>query len=121
MSGGIWVFWQKSRFTMTILQAAPQFIHINVSQPDGVEWLLTVVYRNPNGRGHESFQGEIEDIACSVNKPWLMVGDFNSIVSMSECSRGGGKQSARVKFSNWLKLLGMIDMGFSGTPYTWAR
>lgn len=63
MSGGIWVLWQSTIFSLCILQSTPNFVHINVKEKNGKEWVLTVVYRNPN----ESYcRGFWDDVATST-------------------------------------------------------
>lgn len=51
----------------------------------------------------------------------MLVGDFNAICTASECSRRGGSISKRSQFFDWINSLGLIDMGFSGSPFTWAH
>ena len=54
--------------------------------------------------------------------PWMCMGDFNYVISEDEASEGRkGCSSA----TNYLKELmfefGAIDLGFSGSKFTWAK
>ncbi|KAI8012925.1 hypothetical protein LOK49_LG05G01847 [Camellia lanceoleosa] len=42
------------------------------------------VYASPNPSARETLWGELEDIANSINKPWLVTGDFNDYTNQSE-------------------------------------
>jgi hypothetical protein len=53
---------------------------------------------------------------------WLCIGDFNMILSQSD--KYGGRPyacSSTDAFHGFLDLFGMIDLGFSGNPYTWTN
>jgi hypothetical protein len=54
--------------------------------------------------------------------PWLCIGDFNAITSLID--KYGGcpfHSSFNNSFSHFLNTMGMIDLGFSGNPYTWSN
>ncbi|XP_059432574.1 uncharacterized protein LOC132165893 [Corylus avellana] len=54
--------------------------------------------------------------------PWLCIGDFNMILSQSE--KYGGRPyacSSNDPFHSFLDSFGMIDLGFSGNPFTWSN
>lgn len=61
------------------------------------------------------------NLASSIQGPWIILGDFNAIISSHEFSRGEGRAIDRVSFGNWINMLGLIDMGFSGSHFTWSR
>lgn len=88
---------------------------------DGLVYFLTVIYRDPNGGESDDFWNDIGNLALSIRGSWILMGDFNAITSASECSRSGGSHHKRSHFTNWISSLHLIDMGFSGNPFTWAR
>ncbi|CAL1410372.1 unnamed protein product [Linum trigynum] len=55
-------------------------------------------------------------------QPWLLVGDFNSILSPSEKLGGAPFDAARIRdFQEVVQDTGLIDLGFEGPAYTWFR
>jgi hypothetical protein len=53
---------------------------------------------------------------------WLCIGDFNMILFQSD--KYGGRpyaSSSTDAFHGFLDSFGMIDLGFSGNPYTWTN
>lgn len=59
-------------------------------------------------------------ISRAFSGPWLMMGDFNSILSQAE--KIGGNQfasSSTYTLLDDLNKLALIDLGYHGYPYTW--
>ncbi|KAJ6725466.1 hypothetical protein OIU79_003776 [Salix purpurea] len=83
-------------------------------------WLLTVVYANPNPRIHESLWTYFDGLAKASNLPWLVMGDFNDIVCASE-KCGGNHDSGGSAFVDWIDRNHLIDLGFSGSKFTWCN
>jgi hypothetical protein len=62
------------------------------------------------------------EVGNNFHGPWLCIGDFNMILSQSD--KQGGlpyASSSSNAFHGWLDSCGMIDLGFSGNPYTWSN
>ncbi|CAL1407745.1 unnamed protein product [Linum trigynum] len=55
-----------------------------------------------------------------LSLPWLVVRDFNQIISFDE-KRGGNidGEVAIQDFANVLAEVGLEDLGYVGYPYTW--
>lgn len=60
-------------------------------------------------------------ISLQRSDPWLMVGDFNEIISNTE-KHGGRKhpESSFLPFKNMISACGMIDFSYSGNFFSWA-
>lgn len=46
----------------------------------------------------------------------LLIGDFNCVLKGKERSTGDGVSTS---FVNWMNQRGLLDLGFSGSPFTW--
>lgn len=58
----------------------------------------------------------------SVNLSWIVIGDFNSVISLDE-HKGGFHYSYSYKaylFFNFNMSNALLDVGFIGTKYTWC-
>ena len=54
--------------------------------------------------------------------PWVCIGDYNEIISSEEkYGRHPKPLPPMVEFRNTLLHYGLIDLGFSGYPYTWQN
>ncbi|KAL0299871.1 UNVERIFIED_CONTAM: hypothetical protein Sangu_3151000 [Sesamum angustifolium] len=83
----IWIAWNDDFIDVDILNIGAQFIHCRVLMHDMHEpILLTVVYgANEVIARRELWQG-LTELAMSVDLPWLVGGDFNAVLDMSEVS-----------------------------------
>lgn len=62
------------------------------------------------------------DIAAVFNGPWLLIRDFNKVVSQAD--KVGGKPVASSSSSVLNGLItrrGLLDVGFHGCPFTWSN
>ncbi|GAU50641.1 hypothetical protein TSUD_184330 [Trifolium subterraneum] len=57
-------------------------------------WLLTVVYASPIENERRDTWIKLHDIARTIQEPWLMMGDFNEIMSTNE-KKGGAPVDIR--------------------------
>uniref|UniRef100_A0A6N2JXC0 Endonuclease/exonuclease/phosphatase domain-containing protein n=1 Tax=Salix viminalis TaxID=40686 RepID=A0A6N2JXC0_SALVM len=83
-------------------------------------WLLTVVYANPNPRIRESLWTYFDGLAKASNLPWLVMENFNDISCASE-KCGGNFDSGGSAFVDWISRNQLIDLGFSGSKFTWCN
>ncbi|KAJ4822368.1 hypothetical protein Tsubulata_014296 [Turnera subulata] len=121
-SGGIWVFWQTQALSIQVLCHSRQYIHMRVQPTIGPIWLFTAVYASPRASLRDSLWRDLHSLAGAMVDPWLLVGDFNVIVDSSE-RRGISISRSLVckKFIDLIDQCHLLDLGFSGTPFTWAR
>ena len=57
----------------------------------------------------------------SLTEPWLIVGDFNSVLSSDEVSTAGRLDQRRCNaFGNWVFAHGLIYLEYSGLHFTWT-
>ncbi|KAL0295386.1 UNVERIFIED_CONTAM: Transposon TX1 uncharacterized protein [Sesamum calycinum] len=83
--------------------------------------LLTVVYgANELSARRELWQGLI-DLAITVgNEPWLVGGDFNAVLDMSEVSGASGDiRVAMNEFNDCILQTGLLPLPMQGERFTW--
>lgn len=85
-------------------------------------WMISFVY-GPLYQKHTSdFWNVLAQFGEAHIVPWLCIGDFNDITAQSD--KFGGQPvncSFSNHFSSFMDSFGMIDLGFSGNPYTWSN
>ncbi|KAF6156613.1 hypothetical protein GIB67_014592 [Kingdonia uniflora] len=62
----------------------------------------------------------VESTAQGYNGPWLLLGDFNTILDNNDKLGGKPFRAASCAFAKKVtQKAGLIDLGFSGQPFTW--
>lgn len=58
-----------------------------------------------------------------VNLPWVVIGDFNAIITLDEHKDGLHYNYSRKAclFSNFITSNALLDMGFVGSKFTWCN
>jgi hypothetical protein len=61
-------------------------------------------------------------VGTKFDAPWLCIGDFNYVLSQSEkLGRRLVNNSSTRNFRSFVDQLGMINLGFAGSPFTWCN
>jgi hypothetical protein len=92
------------------------------SDPVHSPWLLSCIYGPPEAQNKPAFWNSLLDVGLGFKGPWMCIGDFNVVVSQSE--KFGGRPyacSSNDTFHGFLNSFGMIDLGFTGNPFTWSN
>ena len=80
------------------------------------------MYNPPNRRDKVIFWNSFASVGENFGGPWLCIGDLNHVLVQSE--KIGGRpveSSSNCPFKIFIDLLGMVDLGFSGNPFTWCN
>jgi hypothetical protein len=92
------------------------------SDPPNSPWFLSYIYGPPEKQYKSMFWESLLDEGLGYSGPWMCLGDFNVIMSQTE--KFGGRPyacSSNDAFHCFMDSLGMIDLGFSGNPFTWSN
>ncbi|KAL0396414.1 UNVERIFIED_CONTAM: hypothetical protein Scaly_0089800 [Sesamum calycinum] len=82
--------------------------------------LTTVVYgANDVSSRRELWQG-LTDMAVTVDLPWLVGGDFNAVLDMSDVSGASGDiRVAMTEFNDCILQTGLISLPMQGERFSW--
>ena len=123
-SSGIWLLWnERPSFSVEIIPCNEHNIHalVKVHSPS-LLFLLTTVYALPQFTKHKPFWEYLQNLALNISLPWILLGDFNDMISEEE--KLGGLPISRtrmVAFRNCLDKCELIDLGFHGPRFTWIN
>ena len=107
---------------LNILIAHSQFITMKVHWKRMRMWCFTTVYASLAVEEREELWREIEAFIGSVDKPWMLAGDFNEAKNLEERDHGGDEMLHRcLRLNNVIENNGLIDLGFPSPKFTWAR
>ncbi|KAK4384715.1 Retrovirus-related Pol polyprotein from type-2 retrotransposable element R2DM [Sesamum angolense] len=117
----IWIAWNDDFIDVDILNIGSQFVHCRVHMHDIHEHILiTVVYgANEVSARRELWQG-LTELAVSADLPWLVGGDFNAVLDMSEVSGASGDiRVAMHEFNDCIIQTGLISLPMQGERFSW--
>ncbi|KAJ8750588.1 hypothetical protein K2173_015755 [Erythroxylum novogranatense] len=120
-AGGIWLLWDDY-ITVDIIFDHSQFIHARVKQVNASYFFfITFVYGSPQIQGCKKLWENLSLMAELVQGPWMLTGDFNSILFTDE-RKGGAIRNPRGcrMFQEFMFETGLQDIGFNGLQCTWC-
>lgn len=100
-----------------------RFIHCCIFDTNlNLHWYLTLVYIYPKKDKQAALFNEIIQLKPSNDEPWLLAGDFNNILCLSE-KFGGVHSTSRhmIRFQNFLNQGELCSLNATGVPYTWTN
>ncbi|KAM3204252.1 hypothetical protein P3L10_027661 [Capsicum annuum] len=91
--GRIWVAWNPDEVLYTVLETTEQYIRGKYSSHNsGVSFLLTTVYGRHTIAARQPLWSVLRAIHTQVQEPWLIMGDFNSILTSENREMGNPVQ-----------------------------
>ncbi|XP_026459248.1 uncharacterized protein LOC113359895 [Papaver somniferum] len=114
--GNIWLFWNQSLSTPSVISMSSQMITINVC---GV--LISGVHAHVGITQRRYLWSEMKQISL-LNLPWLVIGDFNVIMPAEE--KIGGKcpnKIAMMDFTSCLDTCELMQAPKSGLSHSWSN
>lgn len=112
--GGIWVLWNPNVITTQPVATSFQEFHLEC-RVNGKLFLLTAICASPCFEKRKLLWSSFINLAPLLNKPWLILGDFNDIAKPSEKFGGGPPSTTKLNFFNhFLNCGGLLDLGFVG-------
>ena len=120
MSGGLAMLW-KEEVKLDVQTYSET--HIDALVDGGSEygwWHLTGFYDNPNTSKRPESWEKLKLLRNTSALPWLVIGDFNELMRMSE--KEGGSSRPRQQMQQFVEAIdacGLKDIGFVGPRFTW--
>ncbi|KAJ4824931.1 hypothetical protein Tsubulata_024287 [Turnera subulata] len=121
-SGGIWLCWMQGRISVTVREKHFQYIHVKVAWSSGLSCNVTAVYASPRPETRQEFWQLTRLLPSKFSEPWLIAGDFNSLLGPAEKQGGEPPLPASCRtFNEWIDECQLVDLGFKGPEFTWER
>uniref|UniRef100_A0A2N9FSP0 CCHC-type domain-containing protein n=1 Tax=Fagus sylvatica TaxID=28930 RepID=A0A2N9FSP0_FAGSY len=121
-AGGLALFWKLGVELEVVFSNKNCIAALVYSDPPDNPWLMIGVHGPPYLAMRRKFWRLMEEIIDSFSRLWMLIGDINSIVTSSEKRGGISNVGGSSKyFTNFVDHVGAIDLGFSGSKYTWSN
>ncbi|XP_061370915.1 uncharacterized protein LOC133313539 [Gastrolobium bilobum] len=121
--GGIWILWDDRDVEVEVIRAHHQYVHTRIHYiEEGRIELATFVYGSPRRVERIKLWEDLVVISDSVVGPWILLGDFNSVLRQHE--KVGGLDVCWKSIQDMQDCLmdcRIADVGFKGPSFTWRR
>lgn len=117
----IWLFYVPG-LNIQVVQMHHQFLTVGLIENNEISMLFSFVYASCNYVTRRVLFDELISFGEGVSVPWLVGGDFNCVTSPDE--KVGGRppfMPSLTDFHSFQSASGLIDAGFSGSPFTWSN
>jgi hypothetical protein len=120
MSGGLALYWHES-LNIEVIEVTARYIDALVrNSVDLPQWRFTCVYGEPRVEQRHLMWSSLSDLHLRHDLPWLVFGDFNECMwSFEHFSSTPRAEPQMAAFRDVLELCGLVDLGFSGVPFTY--
>ncbi|XP_074303276.1 uncharacterized protein LOC141637734 [Silene latifolia] len=119
--GRVWLLWNPKIFQVDMIHTTAQCIHTKVKDMmQGFVFYFTLAYGFNKAAERESLWQDLRNYATTANGPWLVGGDFNSIMRVGE--RIGGSDVTLAEILPMRKALDDCQLQegkMIGSYFTW--
>ncbi|KAL0288759.1 UNVERIFIED_CONTAM: hypothetical protein Sradi_7089800 [Sesamum radiatum] len=118
----IWIAWDDDLLDVDVLNLDVQFIHCRISiRCAHLSVLATVVYGANDTVSRRGLWQSLVTLADSISdEPWIVGGDFNTVVDMSEvCGASADIHLAMNEFRDCIQGTGLIHLPVQGELFSW--
>nr|XP_004253227.1 uncharacterized protein LOC101244567 [Solanum lycopersicum] len=122
-NGRIWLKWDDNWYEVKKINSSAQMLHCQVNERSkGYQFILTVVYGFNTVEQKKSLWNEMESMAKGISQPWLIVGDFNVILSTKDRLAGVPVTTNEIKdFGECVRDMGVNELQWTRNYYTWTN
>lgn len=118
--GRIWVAWKKEHLRVNLCTKDTQYIHLQIQTQAGNSWFFITIYASPDEVNISVLWEELKSLENNVHDTWMLVGNFNDIISKTE-KKGGVITSSRKcnLFKARVYEYKLMDLGSFIPKFTW--
>lgn len=122
-AGRIVVLWDPSKVCIEQMEVSPQAIHCAVTcKVTTVFFTVSFVYALHSIVSRRPLWYDLVDFGQRLNSPWLVVGDFNSVLSPDERCNGVPVSAYESKdLQDYCLAVGLSDLPYMGCYFTWTN
>ena len=119
--GGLAQLWRVD-VTVDTQTYSPNHIDVSMHAQTSLVWRLIGLYGHPEEELKPETWRLMRHLNARASLPWLCLGDFSELFASNEKNGGNSRPMApMVEFKNTPLHCGLVDMGFSGYPFTWRN
>ena len=119
--GCIIIGWKGEEMKVSIRECNSQVIHLEVHPLNGTTFFCSFVYGATAPQERLQLFQQLESIGNHMNRPWIILGDFNCVAGMDERIGHEARFHETTHLQNCMFNCGVHDIKFSGRIFTWSN
>lgn len=123
VGGSIILLWNNKNFNIRVIDWHDRFLHCQIQDFNNhSNWLATFLYMTPQKENQYLIWNELLHLKPPNMEPWMIIGDFNCILSLNE-KLGGVQRTTNYmnQFMNFLSDTALMSLPCSGSSLTWCN
>ena len=122
-AGRILILWKQDKIHLSVLESNAQLIHCAIDCKTTAKRLqVSFIYGLHSIMARRSLWMNLNSINANMNCPWLLIGDFNSILSPTDRFNGAEPNAYELQdFVDCYSDLGLGSINTHGPLYTWTN
>lgn len=121
--GGIILLWNTKKLNINVIQVHDRFLHCRIHDHiNHSSWHATFLYMTPQKENQCHIWNELLQLKPPNLDPWMIIGDFNCILSLHE-KLGGAQRTTTymTQFMNFLNNTALLSLPSLGNSFTWCN
>lgn len=120
--GRVVLAWDATAFQVNIIKSTAQMVHCEITPNiNKMTFRCTFVYAFNGGKDRETLWKDMCNLADSSKGPWLVGGDFNTVLTNEERIGARPNKQEVADFANCLSYCKLEDVKFNGRFFTWTN
>lgn len=120
-NGRIWMLW-KTHVNVSIIQVKEQYIHSYISDVGGTfAAYVTIIYAKNSIQERQELWRGLRDLGNTIHEAWLMLGDFNVVLSSEDRIESAVTQQEVQDFKDCVDHLQLTSLQAKGCYYTFCN
>lgn len=122
-NGRIWLAWNHEELIVNVFRIEEQLVHCEVSTISGdISFACTIVYAQNTSGQRERLWEALVNLNSQMTKPWLILGDFNTVLFYEERVKCGGYMGDdTIELQALVAKTGLKDLQYTGHALTWCN
>ncbi|XP_074298091.1 uncharacterized protein LOC141628904 [Silene latifolia] len=120
--GRVWIIWNPAMFNVQIILYDAQFIYLVATDVESkCQVTLTMVYAYNGTQERKELWVKLSQIKIQTQGPWVICGDFNTVLSPTERLGGHSTEEEIADFKQCVDECEVMDCPAYGSLYTWCN
>ncbi|XP_058746338.1 uncharacterized protein LOC131619235 [Vicia villosa] len=122
-NGKVWLLWKPDIVHIRVVNIADQYIHVEVCTLDRIiQYVATIIYTFNQLEKRKLLWKRIEALSMNVNSLWIVIGDFNNVLTSQDRIGGNNVTEAEYKdLANMMQITGLFEARTAGSHFTWSN